>query len=331
MTVLSWLWVPVCFAAAGALWTRYAEAREAKRSVPPGRFVTIAGRQLHVNQRGSGGPAVVIESGGAASSVKWWPILDRLAAHTTVLTYDRAGLGWSDPAPLPRSIEDRAEELARVLEQSGVPAPYVLVGLSYGGPIIRVFAARYSERVAGLVFVDSAHESVFHRPAAQAYLRRSARLLRVAGLLARLGALRAFRLRGIPTAPTALPFSDAELRLLQGRFPPVHTFATGADEFRSMQDISQAMSGLDAPGALRRKPIVVISHGLPFPGPFAVLEEGHLEGQQALAALSAQGTLVVARQSSHAVPLQEPEVVIEEILRVVHSAQEMILGATASA
>jgi pimeloyl-ACP methyl ester carboxylesterase len=198
------------------------------------------------------------------------------------------------------------------------------VGLSYGGPIIRVFAARHPDEVAGLVFVDSAHEAVFHRPAAQAYLRRSAAMLCAVGVLSRLGVLRAFRLRGIPTAPTALPFSDAQNQVLQNRFPPSQSFSTGADEFRSMQDIAQAMSGLGVPSGLNEKPVVAISHGQRFPGPFAVLEEGHLEGQQALAALSNHGTLIMARESSHAVPLQEPEIVIDAILRVVHNAQEAI-------
>ncbi len=317
------LWVLLLLAAclaAGVLWNHLAQAREATRCVLLGRFVGIAGRRLHVIQRGRGGPAVVIESGGATSSVMWWPLQDRLSEHTTVICYDRAGLGWSDPS-LPRSVEDRADELAQMLRLTAVPAPYILVGHSYGGPIIRIFAARHPDLVAGLVFVDSAHESVFHRPAAQKYLHRSVGALRVVGLLARLGVLRLLRLRGIPTASTALPFSDAQERSLKGRFPPVHTFSTGADEFRSMASIADSMRGLDAPGSLGDTPIAVITHGLAFPGPFAVLEEGHLQGQQALAALSTNATLIVAHKSSHAVPLQEPQLVIDAIERVVTSAR----------
>ncbi len=251
----------------------------------------------------------------------WWPFLGRLAGLTSVLAYDRADLGWSDPAPLPRSIDDRAAELASVLQESGLPPPYVLVGLSYGGPIIRSFAARHAPLVAGMVFVDVAHEAVFRRPAARKYLHRSARMLRGVGALARLGILRLFRLRGIPSAPTSLPFTDDERAVLHRRFPPAHTFVTGADEFRSMQEIDVAMKDLNEPGSLGGMPIAVITHGQPFPGPFAVLEDGHLQGQQALAALSSNGALIVARASSHAVPLQEPEVVLAAIENVVEAAR----------
>ena len=318
-----WLWIaiPAALGVLGALWNRHAESRETRRGQLPGRLVDIGGRRLHVIERGGGGPTVIMESGGGASSVLWWPLQNRLAAQTTVLTYDRAGLGWSDPAPLPRTIEDRADDLARMLERAGATPPYVLVGLSYGGPVIRVFAARHADRVAGMVFVDIAHEEVFRRPGAQTYLRRFVRLLRTAGILARIGLLRLLRIRGIPTAATALPFSEEQQKILHARYPRAQAFAAGADEFQSMYRIADAMAGLGAPHSLGELPVAVVSHGQPFPGPFAVLEQGHTEGQQALAALSSQGILVVAGNSSHAVPLEQPQVVIEAIEQVLNAAR----------
>jgi pimeloyl-ACP methyl ester carboxylesterase len=263
----------------------------------------------------------VIEAGGGSSSVMWWPLQDRLGGPATVVTYDRAGLGWSATAPLPRTIEQRADELHAMLRAAAVPAPYVLVGLSYGGPLIRVFAARHRELVAGIVFVDASHEAVFASPGARTYLKRCAAALKIIGALAAIGLPRLLRLRGIPESPTSLQFSAAQRRLLQSRFPPAHCFRAGADEFASMLRIADVMRELDAPGSLGAVPISVISHGRPFPGPFAVLEQGHLQGQQALAALSSNSELVVAANSSHAIPLEEPEVVLDAVCRVWDAAR----------
>lgn len=119
--------------------------------------------------------------------------------------------------------------------------------------------------MAGLVFVDSAHEAVFSTPGTRKYLRMSGRMLRTCG---------------IPTSATALPYTDAQLRTLKSRFPPAHSFFAGADEFASMDRIGESMQGLDRPGLLDSMPVAVLSHGKPFPGPFAVLETHHLQGQQ---------------------------------------------------
>jgi pimeloyl-ACP methyl ester carboxylesterase len=302
--------------AVGWIWRRAAEGRDARRP-PLGEYVDIGGRRLHVVRRGHGGPPVVIESGGAFSSAMWWPIQDRLASLTTVVTYDRAGLGCSDRAPLPRTLQDRVDDLEAMLARIGLEPPYVLVGLSYGGPLIRLFAHRHPDQVAGMVFVDSAHEAVFSTPGARAYLRWVVLVLRVIGGLAHTGLLRLFRMRGAPEPPTALPYSAEHRRALDSRRLTAHSFLAGADEFGSMRSIATAMNGLNTPGALGETPIAVISHGKPFPGPFRALETNHPEGMRALAALSGNSVLTVAENSSHAIPLEEPQIVIDAIRAVV--------------
>jgi pimeloyl-ACP methyl ester carboxylesterase len=287
----------------------------------PGEMIDIGGRRLHVLRRGHGGPTVVLEAGGAGSSAIWWPLQDQLSALTSVVCYDRAGLGWSDAAPLPRTIEQRATDLATMLAKADVAPPYVLVGLSYGGPLIRLFAARHPQQVAGMVFVDIAHEAVFTTPGAQTYLRRSSTGLRLVAWLAKIGLLRLLRMRGLAQSPPALPLSPAQIEALNSRYPTAPWFRTGADEFTSMLRIGDSMSGLAEAGTLGNIPVAVISHGKPFPGPFAVLETNHLQGQRQLAALSRNSLFVVAEHSSHAVPLEEPEVVIDVIRRVVESAR----------
>jgi pimeloyl-ACP methyl ester carboxylesterase len=262
-----------------------------------------------------------MEAGGANSSTIWWPLQERLARETTVVTYDRAGLGWSDPAPLPRTLDQRVDDLEAMLRHAGVSPPYVLVGLSYGGPLIRLFAERHPDQVASMVFVDIAHEAVFSGPGARKYLKRTSALLRGFGRLAQVGIPRLFRLRAVPQPPTALPYSDEQRRALASRFPTAHSFFAGADEFDSLTRIAEAMAGLGAPGLLQNKPIVVLSHGKPFPGPFAVLEINHMVGQRALAALSSNSELIVANESSHGIPVEEPEIVLDAVHRAVRAVR----------
>ncbi|MEO8307959.1 MAG: alpha/beta hydrolase [Pseudomonadota bacterium] len=321
-----WLWiaVPAVLLVFGFLFRRFAEAREAKYSKPPGELLNIRGRRLHVIRRGVGAPTVVLESGGASSSAMWWPIQDRLAAHTTVIAYDRAGLGWSDAAPLPRTIKGSVDDLGMLLQKFNASPPYVLVGLSYGGPVIRAYAARHPHQIAGMVFIDIPHEVVFTTPGAQTYLRRASFVLRVVGRLAQISFLRLLRVRGLADSSTALPYTAEQREALSSRFPTAVSFFTGASEFAAMLQIGDEMKGLGKPGLLGSTPVAVISHGNPYPGPFAVLETNHLQGQQELAALSNNSVLIVAKNSSHAIPLEEPEVVLDAINRVVESARNGI-------
>jgi pimeloyl-ACP methyl ester carboxylesterase len=288
----------------------------------PEEMIDIGGRRLHVLRRGHGSPTLVLEAGGASSSAMWWPLQDRLAAFTSVVSYDRAGLGWSDVATLPRSIEDRAADLEAMLIAARIAPPYILVGLSYGGLLIRRYAARNPGQVAGMVFVDIAHEAVFSTAGAQTYLRRVNVTLRIFAGLARIGLLRLFRFRGLSAPPTALPFSMGQKAALASRFPASQSLLAGADEFASMLRIGEAMAGLGAAGSLGNIPVAAISHGKPFPGPFKGLETNHLEGQKQLAALSGNGQLVIAEQSSHAIPVEEPQLVIDVIRRVLEAARD---------
>jgi pimeloyl-ACP methyl ester carboxylesterase len=208
-----------------------------------------------------------------------------------------------------------------MLAQTGLEPPYVLVGWSYGGPLIRTFAHRHPDRVAGMVFVDIAHEAVFSTPKAQAYVGRVVLALRVIGGLAQVGVLRLARVRGLSQPPTAMAYSPDHRRALRSRPPAAHSFLAGADEFSSMRAIGTAMHELNTPGLLGSIPIAVISHGKPYPGPFAVLERNHPEGMRALAALSDNSVLTVADNSMHAVPLEEPQLVIDAITAVQHAAR----------
>jgi len=127
---------------------------------PPGKMVDLGGHRLHLNCSGHGSPTVVVENGQGDFSFDWFLVQKRVERFTQICTYDRAGYAWSDPGPLPRTFAQINLELQDALKKLGESGPYVLVGHSYGGPVIRNFAATYPQDVAGLVLVDAAFEGM---------------------------------------------------------------------------------------------------------------------------------------------------------------------------
>jgi len=138
---------------AGFLYQLAGKWRDHRRYPPPGRLLSVNGRRFHVLERG-GGPSVVLESGIAGTSLSWTLLQDKLAEWARVFSYDRAGLGWSDAPDKPRTLANAVADLHRLLETAALPKPYVLVGHSYGGLIVRQFASAYPQELAGLVLVD---------------------------------------------------------------------------------------------------------------------------------------------------------------------------------
>ncbi len=125
------------------------------------RLIDIGGRNLHMAVRGSGAPTIVIEAGMGEPPIEsgsWNAVVEELSKSNRVVLYDRAGLGRSDPAPkLPRTGADVAADLEAILAKAAVPGPYLLVGHSYGGIHLRIFASRFPDKVAGMVLVDASH------------------------------------------------------------------------------------------------------------------------------------------------------------------------------
>ena len=157
-----WLAVLAGVVLTGAASVVHAASGEA--TSPPGRFVGVGSHRLHIHCTGTGTPSVVFESGLGGTSLDWVRVQPEVARFTRACSYDRAGYGWSEPGPEPRHAARIASELDRLLLHGGVPAPYVLVGHSFGGLAIRLFTARRERgAVAGLVLVDAAHEHQFRR------------------------------------------------------------------------------------------------------------------------------------------------------------------------
>jgi pimeloyl-ACP methyl ester carboxylesterase len=153
--------------AISAVYQAYGSWRDRRRFRPPGRLVEVAGRRVHVWLAGNGVPTVVVVPALGSLGLEWARVQRSLVPEIAVVLYDRAGLGWSDPGPWPRSAGRIADELHQLLQAAGILAPYLLVGHSLGGLVVRLYAARHPDGVAGMVVVD---------PTPEDYQRRIGRL-----------------------------------------------------------------------------------------------------------------------------------------------------------
>ena len=201
MTLLLLLLILPGLLIAGVVYQMIGSWIDESRFPPPGRLVDIGACNLHLNQQGSGQPVVVLEAGIAATSISWSLVQTCVAEFSTVCSYDRAGLGWSErrwseprrDRSCPCTLEQMVGELKASLRKSGLVAPFVLVGHSFGGLLVNAFAHAYPEQVAGLVLVDPV-SLTYWSSGTQAnadQILAGARLSRRGAILARIGLVRA--------------------------------------------------------------------------------------------------------------------------------------------
>lgn len=294
-------------AALGATYEAIAGSSDLSTYLAAGRLIDVGGYRMHLDCRGEGSPTVVMDAGLGGSSLDWSLVQADIASTTRVCSYDRAGMGRSDPSPSPRTPRHIAEELHMLLANAGVPGPYLLVAHSLAGKNVRMFASARPDDVAGMVLVDARSEHVDAlTPKAEVEAFQVA--LGVQGALysvaRRVGVARAFgaSLAGVPLLPPAIA---TEMALLM-------TQADAIDETTKEGLARSANDAALASARLGSMPLVVIASA-------ASMDEipNWSEAQQDLAALSTRGRLVVAEHSGHAVQLEEPGLVIDGISQVL--------------
>jgi pimeloyl-ACP methyl ester carboxylesterase len=279
----------------------------------PGLMVRVGDHRLHLDCVGTGGPSVVMESGLGGNSLDWSRVQPQVAGFARVCTYDRAGYGWSETGPLPRTSGRIASELHTLLHKAGVQTPYVLVGHSFGGYNVRLFASYYPDEVAGLVLVDVAHEDQFRR-------------LQQHGILPRIGGARMSVTASVPAVPENLPRDVRPVaRALVATFNAQYALRGEMVSFRdSAQEVREA-------GALPDVPVLVITRGKrvwPHTERGERLEAIWADLQDDLANRfachndGAERIHLYAKHSGHYVQLDEPGVVVGAIRQVVDSSRE---------
>ena len=278
------------------------------------------GRRLWLECRGHGSPTVLLESGYGSNADVWdsialesaagessgaMAVLPGVAAFTRVCAYDRPGTlidadhrSRSDPAPMPRTAADAVADLHALIDAAGIPGPYVLVGHSLGGAIVRLYAATYPNDIAGLVLVDASHEEQDVR------------------------------------FPAALP---AEQWAAFERMVEAVTRPEDVSDLERM-DLDASFDQLREAAAahpLPPLPLVVLTRGLPASAdippeglsalppdfPWDAYDAVWHELQDELATLAPDARHVIASRSGHYIQVEQPELVIEAIRQVVEGVR----------
>jgi pimeloyl-ACP methyl ester carboxylesterase len=190
----------IALGAIGAIGQIIATAVDKRKFPPPGRRVDVGGYQMHIYCVGTGSPTVILDGASVDTVSSWHWVQDEIAKTTRVCAYDRPGLGWSDPGPEPRDAKQNAGQLHMLLSQSAVPPPYVLVGHSFGGLYVRLYAAQYTNEVTGIVLVEGLHPDFRSRLGQPEVMPNADEgMLSAAPIAARLGVLRLATF--VPTDP----------------------------------------------------------------------------------------------------------------------------------
>jgi pimeloyl-ACP methyl ester carboxylesterase len=197
-----------CMLGFGCAYQAMAEVRDRRTFRPPGKMVELDGCRIHLNATSPGKPAVILESGLGGMSSAWGWVQQEAAKFGHIVSYDRAGLGWSEEDTSPKTAVLVAKRLRSLLLKAEISPPYVLVGHSMGGLFTRVFADLYPEEVTGMVLIDAAHpDQNLRSTAIDIHMRSGFRLLRAVPLLVGLGYV---RLTGLFNSwPDGLPAKQA--------------------------------------------------------------------------------------------------------------------------
>ncbi|HNK63345.1 MAG TPA: alpha/beta hydrolase [Anaerolineales bacterium] len=293
---------------------------------PVGKLVNIGSHQLHIHSMGEGSPSVIFESGGASWSLDWNLVQTEVAKFTKACSYDRAGFGWSEPGPQPRTSEQIVTELHTLLAKAEIKKPYVLVGASFGGHTARLFAKKFPEEVAGVILLDARHEAINSKmPPAWKRLETAGKGMYQFMLLAsRLGMLNLLgKLMGEKAAPPIVMKLPPEIRTtyLEVGFQPRY-FQNNLDELAASGESDRQLS---ATGSLGDIPLTVIRHGIPDLFASMPAEQSRQaeivwqELQMELGTLSSNSQLMVAEKSGHGIQIDQPDIVVDAIRQMVAS------------
>ena len=308
----------------------------------PGKLIDVGGWRLHLNCIGEAQgsqPTVILEAGKGDFSVEWSLVQPQVAKFARVCSYDRAGDGWSDLGPHPRTFHQIVYELHTLLERASIKSPLVLVGHSYGGWLVRLYASTYPADVVGMVLVEAGADNPW-RLMPDGKLVRASDLARGVPIPA-VKVSNPLRVSDIPPSALSQMRADMPKAVAEANDPPRDKLPKDAQRMRrwalgQIEHVAAAVNPfeneeLDGLRAEREKttqpliemPLIVLTRGIsekegPDGEAFAA---DHRREHAALAAMSRRGRLVVATRSGHHIQLDEPELVVKSISEVLSAVK----------
>jgi pimeloyl-ACP methyl ester carboxylesterase len=311
---------------------------DAKRCPPPGRLIDVGGCRLHLHEIGSGWPTVILESGISASSLNWRIVQYGVAKFARVCSYDRAGLGWSELTDEPCTPASLAAQLHRLLQSAKVPGPYILVGHSFGGLIVRAFAKQFCDEVAGIILVDPLDPAEWTplSDVQRRTIRHGVRLSRRGALAAKVGIVRCclnLLLAGNRLLPRiAAKAWSGRASSVTGRIAsqvekmPAETWPLVASHWKQPKCFEGMARHFDCLAQSLREMADAPPISLPVTMLVGGQNEHPVDPQLYAKRVSRETKLVVAEKSGHWIQLDEPELVIESIREVVESVRKNGVG-----
>ncbi|MFC1975494.1 alpha/beta fold hydrolase [Chloroflexota bacterium] len=310
----------LALAGMGTAYQVIASALDKRKYPPPGKRVDIGGYRLHIHCIGEGQPTVVLDSGYGCIGLDWSLVQPEVAKLTRVCSYDRAGYGWSDASPKPRTPQQIVEELRRLLAISGIEGPHILVGHSLGGLYMQYFARRYPDEVSGVVLIDSSHPDLYQRLPLTAR-RQGDNWRKKRWLASQLGLLRLGVLSGLVESETPEKLPSEVQRVITALWLRSSFWRAVIGEGKALnKDISEVFR---ATGSFPNVPLFVLTSpdtewlsdiGPDFP---AFWQQAQIE----LASLSPSGRLIIAEQSGHMILHDQPDLVIDTIRQAIEMAR----------
>lgn len=313
----------------GVVYEQIGERRDLRRLPRIGRAVDIGGRSLNIHCSGAGTPVVIFDAGAGSPGLVWSTIQDDIAKETRACWFDRAGYGWSDIGPFPRTSAAMSTDLHELLYRDTIAMPFIYVGHSLGGLNARVYNRMYPTEIAGVVFVDAAHEEEPRRAPAFMLGRSAPRSLWhpiwIAAQSARLlGVIRL--MMPAPSVP-ADPAQRTREQILNALRRQPKTIATMADA--SGPESYREAESADGFGD---RPVVVLTRGKVQPSsspPTEMDRQGAAyeqiwmhEIQPKLARLSTRGRQVIVENSGHDIPDEAPQAVVSAVREVLNDLRK---------
>lgn len=253
----------IALAAFGATYQAVATQIDRQTYPAPGHLVDVGGYRLHLNVMGEATdlPTIILNAGAGSFSAQWGLIQPELAKVTRVVSFDRAGLGWSDPLPngLPVDAATASAALHTALQQAGIAGPYLLVGHSLGGGQVQVFADMYPTEVAGLVVLDAIHPDGWRylTPEATAEQQAFVQRAKLLPLLARFGLMRLMN----PFAGNTGDLPARQAAEIQAKGTTVAHLTAWQAEFEQLAPTTATINQLRQAAHLEDVPLLVITHG----------------------------------------------------------------------
>lgn len=318
---------PLLLAGAGAVIERALRVRDRNRFPAPAKMQDVGGHSLHYDLRGEGDPVVVFETDTADWSTHWNHLADRLSQHTTILTYDRAGLGWSQPGPEPRTVDTLARELHQLLHRLTPGRQVLIVGHGTGASAARMFGHRYPFETAGLVLLDPPHEGLWDKLRHDSIQppHPSGLILRALGLANSIGLLRALKVRPAlpPLGAENLAARGEAILIARGHDPQVLGAIQAEERARPQSEaqLEELRDRFEFPVRALVAGATLHADSVGKGYPVDEFNRMWVEQAQQFAELSSDARVEVIEGAHHHLPLGEPDAVERAVLEVLEAAR----------